>query len=113
MTAKLAALEDPRLVRLYLLLSELGESDTGTDDPRLAEAADIMAGMAEEAYAAGERNFGEEPDDDQSYHLLDALALESDPRAQRMVDLMRERGWNGWIRLERLPEPPRSTSPST
>ena len=104
--AKFAALEDPRLVRLYRLLSELGVSDTSVDDPRLAEAADIMAGMAEEAYAAGERDFAEAVPDDPSYHLLQALALESDPRSQRMVDLMRERGWNGWIRLERVDGPP-------
>jgi hypothetical protein len=37
-----------------------------------------------------------------SFDLLDALALESDPRSQRMMDLMRERGWAGWIRLEKL-----------
>ena len=33
---------------------------------------------------------------------LDDLAVESDPRAERLLDLMRERGWTGWTRLERL-----------
>jgi hypothetical protein len=27
-----------------------------------------------------------------------------DPRTERMVELMRERGWDGWIRLERVDE---------
>ena len=34
--------------------------------------------------------------------LLDAFAVESDPRMERMQQLMRERGWAGWARLERL-----------
>ena len=37
--------------------------------------------------------------------LLDALAVEYDPRAVRLQDLMRERGWDGWTRLERLKPP--------
>jgi len=43
--------------------------------------------------------------DDLAFDLLDAFAVESDPRAERLQDLMRERGWAGWIRSERLPEP--------
>ncbi|GAA4610565.1 MerR family transcriptional regulator [Actinoallomurus liliacearum] len=108
MPGKLAQLDDPRLVRLYEVLSELVESDEGDDDPRLREAADLMAGMAEQAYTSGEINFGEMAYDDLSFDLLDALAVESDPRAQRMLDLMRERGWAGWTRLKRLAEPPDS-----
>jgi DNA-binding transcriptional MerR regulator len=106
MPAKLAQLDDPQLVRLYRVLSELLESDAGEDDPRVVEAADIMAGLAEQAYACGETDPGDEAHDDLTFDLLDALAVESDPRAQRMLDLMRERGWASWTRLERLPEPP-------
>ncbi|GAA5185640.1 MerR family transcriptional regulator [Rugosimonospora acidiphila] len=107
MAAKHVQLDDPRLVRLYRLLSELLDSDAGKDDPRLKEAADIMAGMAEEAYASGEIDSGDAPyDDDLAFDLLDALAIESDPRARWMVDLMRERGWAGWNRMERLAQPP-------
>ena len=105
MAGKFAQLDDPQMVRLYRVLSEILENDAA-DDPRLEEAADIMAGMAEQAYASGEINPGEEAQDDLPYDLLDALALESDPRAQRMMDLMRERGWTSWTRLERLAEPP-------
>jgi DNA-binding transcriptional MerR regulator len=106
MPGKLAQLEDPRVVRLYRCLSELLESDAGDDDPRLEEAADIMAGLLEQAYTSGEAKPGDEADDDLPFHLLDALAVESDPRAQRMLDLMRERGWASWTRLERLAELP-------
>jgi DNA-binding transcriptional MerR regulator len=102
---KFAELDDPRLVRLYRLLSEVLESDAG-DDPRLEEAADIMAGLLEQAYASGEINPGGLADDDLAFDLLDALAVESDPRTERMLDLMRERGWTGWNRPERLAEPP-------
>jgi DNA-binding transcriptional MerR regulator len=105
-TAKHAQLENPQLVRLYQVLSELLESDVGEDDPRPKEAADIMAGLLEQASASGELNMGEVAPDDLAFDLLDALALELDPRTERMLDLMRERGWTGWNRPERLAEPP-------
>ncbi len=100
--AKLAELENPQLVRLYRLLSELLDSDASGDDPRLEEAADIMAAMAEQAYASGDVLPSEVTRDDMPFNLLDALAVEYDPRAVRLQELMRERGWNGWTRMERL-----------
>jgi DNA-binding transcriptional MerR regulator len=106
MPGEIAQLDNPEIVRLYRVLSELSENDIGEDDPRLAQAADLMADLAEQACTAGEANLGDEMNDDLVFHLLDAFALESDPRAQKMLDLMRERGWASWIRLERLPEPP-------
>jgi DNA-binding transcriptional MerR regulator len=99
MPAKHAQLDDPQLVRLYRVLSEILESDTGDDDPRLGEAADIMAALAEQAYTSGENNLDEKAHDDLPFDLLDALAVESDPRAKRLLDLMRERGWAGWHRI--------------
>jgi DNA-binding transcriptional MerR regulator len=102
---KHAQLDDPQLVRLYRVLSEIVESDA-PDDWQVEEAADILAGLFEQAYAAGELNLGEVADDDLAVDVLDALAVESDPRMQRMLDLLRERGWAGWTRLERLAEPP-------
>ncbi len=103
MPSKIAQLDDPRVVRLYRLLSELLDSaEAAGDDPRLLEVADIMAGMAEQAYTP---DGGEETHDELPFNLLDALALESDPRAQRLFDLMRDRGWASWTRTrpERLP----------
>jgi DNA-binding transcriptional MerR regulator len=104
MSGKVAQLDDPQIVRLYRVLSAIVDSDAG-DDTRLEEAADIMANLAEQAYAAGEVDLGEEAYGDLP-DLLDALAVEYDPRAQRLRDLMRERGWAGWTRLERLAEAP-------
>jgi DNA-binding transcriptional MerR regulator len=106
MPGKLAALEDPRMIRLYRLFSELFESGAGDRDPRLEELADLLAGLLEQAYAAGESYPGDGERDDLPFDLLDAFAVESDPRMERLLELMRERGWAGWIRLERLPEPP-------
>jgi DNA-binding transcriptional MerR regulator len=103
MPSKFAQLEDPRLVRLYQLGTELTESDRGDDDPRLVEAADILTSMAEQA---SEVDFGDAADDDLPFDLLDALALEVDPRMQRLFDLVRERGWARWTRMDRVAEPP-------
>jgi DNA-binding transcriptional MerR regulator len=105
MPGKFAELEDPQLVRFYRLASEILEADAG-DDSRLQEAADIMAGLLEQAYASGEIDPSQAAYDDPAFDLLDALFVESTPRAERMLELMRERGWTGWIRPERLPEPP-------
>jgi hypothetical protein len=105
MPGKLAQLDDPLLVRLYRVLSEIGEGDAG-DYSRLEEVADIMAAIAEQAYTSGEADPGEGADEDLPFDLLDALAIESDPRAQRVLDLMRERGWSSWTRTrpQRLAE---------
>jgi len=105
MPAKFAQLEDPQLVRLYRVISEISEGDPG-DESRLAEVADIMAALAEQAYTPGEA--AEEEDDELPFGLLDSLAVESDPRAQRLLALMRERGWASWTRNrpERLANPP-------
>jgi DNA-binding transcriptional MerR regulator len=103
--SKHAQLEDPQLVRLYRVVSELLESDA-VDASRAEEVADILAGLFEQAYAAGELNLGEAAHDDLAVDVLDALLVESDPRAVQLLDLMRERGWAGWTRIERLAEPP-------
>jgi DNA-binding transcriptional MerR regulator len=102
MPGKLAQLEDPQLVRLYRLLSEILENEDA-DDSLLREAADLMASLAEQADAAGQIDMGDEAnDDDLPFDLLDSLAVESDRRAVRLRELMRERGWARWTRLDRL-----------
>ena len=67
-----------------------------------------MADLLEQAYASGETYPGEVAHDELPFDLLDALAVESDPRAERMLELMRERGWASWTRTrpQRLAEPP-------
>ena len=108
MTGKHAQLDDPRLVRLYRVLSELLESDAD-DDSRLEEAeevADLMADLFEQAYASGELNLPGKMHDDLAFDLIDALAVELDPRTEQLLELLRKRGWSGWNRTERLAEPP-------
>lgn len=105
MPGKLAELQNPQLVRLYRLGSELLETDAD-DDPRVAELADIMVGLLERAAASGELNPGAAAYNDLAFDLLGALAVESEPRVERMLALMRERGWAGWLRPERVAEPP-------
>jgi DNA-binding transcriptional MerR regulator len=105
MPSKHAQLDDPQLIRLYRLGSELFESDAGDDDPRLEELADILADLVEQAYTSGESDLGDMAHDDLPYRLLDNLAVESDPRVQRLIDLVRKRGWASWIRIERMAHP--------
>lgn len=102
---KLEQLEDPQIVRLYRLLSEIFDGDD-PDDPRMKEVADIMAELAQQAYDSGAYDLGEMAGDDLQFDLLDGLALEADPRSARLKDLVRERGWDGWNRMAKLGEPP-------
>jgi DNA-binding transcriptional MerR regulator len=102
MPGKLEQLDNPQIVRLYRLLSEIFAGDSQADDPRLQEVADLVAGLNELAYVAGAIDFGEAADDDLPFDLLDNLAAEADPRVARLVELVRERGWDGLARLERL-----------
>lgn len=101
MPEKLAQLDNPRMVRLYRVLTELSD-DEASDYALLEEAADIMADLNEQAYAAGGGDMGEVAQDDIPFALLDDLAVESDPRVERLLEMMRERGWDGIARLRRL-----------
>jgi len=99
---KRVQLGDPQQLRLYRLLGDIMDADDA-DDPRLTEAVDVLVEIVEQAHARGELdNLDEAFDDAPFVDLLDALVVESDPRGARLLELMRERGWTGWTRLERL-----------
>ncbi|MDV9194906.1 MerR family transcriptional regulator [Streptomyces sp. Wh19] len=92
---------EPQLIDFYLTLGRA--LDRTDDDPRLAELADRLAGyitrMADEQ--------GEEYVDDADIEplfakLMDALAFDSAPPARRLIELLKERGWTGWTKLERV-----------
>jgi DNA-binding transcriptional MerR regulator len=96
---KHAELNDPAVVRLYQLLSD--GLDWSADDPRIVEVADIMEQLMARAVEAGEP--GDLRLDDQFVDMLDAAAVQTSPAALRLRTILEERGWNGWIRTERMP----------
>ncbi|RLV55506.1 MerR family transcriptional regulator [Aeromicrobium phragmitis] len=92
-------LDDPDLVRLYSLLS--GALDWSADDPRTEELADILDRIITRATEEGRT--GELGFDDQFVNLLDTNTAESAPAAERVMQLLEQRGWRGWTRIERVP----------
>ncbi len=101
---KLVQLEDPRTVQLYRLIGELLE--LGPDEKRLNAVADLIAEIAEQAAERGDLSRQrEELNDDAFVALVDAFASESDPLVVRLQELMAERGWSGWIAMERADDP--------
>lgn len=101
-------LEDPDMVRLYALVG--GALEWSVDDPRVVEAADVLERLMVRAVAEG--NLGDNTFDDQFVDLLDATTLAASPVAERIVAILRERGWSGWTRIERVPAD-RMPAPST
>jgi DNA-binding transcriptional MerR regulator len=99
MAKKHEQLDDPDMVKLYSLVSEA--LDWSDDDPRIVEFADILERLAIRAEEAGELGAGGL--DDQLVDLLDAIMLESSPGAERLLAILAERGWQGPIRVERVP----------
>jgi DNA-binding transcriptional MerR regulator len=100
MAEKSASLDDPQTVRLYQMISELAEGNV--DEERLVEVADLMSELAEQSAARGELDQQDEAmSDDAMIGLLDAYALDAHPMVERLQELMAERGWSGWIRIER------------
>ncbi|MEV4018398.1 MerR family transcriptional regulator [Nonomuraea angiospora] len=97
---------DPQLVDFYLTLGRA--LDWSAEDPRLAELADKLAdyitGMAEEQGDDYVDVAGVEPP---FVQLMDDLAFDSAPPARRLIELLKERGWTGWTRLERVDPPAR------
>lgn len=95
---KHADLDDPMMVRLYQLLSD--GLDWSADDPRIVEVADCIEHLLVQATEAG--GAGDPGLDDLFVDLLDASAAQTAPAAQRLRSILEDRGWNGWIRTERM-----------
>lgn len=106
MVEKESQLDDPLMRRF---LQTMGALVVGDDDPeaRLADAADVLAEMAEQAAASGELDRQDEALPDESFvDLLDTVVLAAGPRMvrlrDRLLELMAERGWSGMVRIERV-----------
>ncbi|MGW0484213.1 MerR family transcriptional regulator [Nonomuraea sp. NPDC003214] len=101
MARKREQLGDPQFVDFLLTLSQA--LDRADDDPLLAGLADRLAAYL--TRLADER--GEDYVDDTGIELplaalMDTLAFATVPPARRLIELLRQRGWTGWTRLERL-----------
>jgi DNA-binding transcriptional MerR regulator len=100
MVEKSAQLDDPRTVRMYRLIS--GFADGDVDEEQLVALADVIAEMAEQsAQDGGLEQQRREMDDDVLVDLLDSFASEAHPLVERLKAKLVERGWTGWIRMER------------
>ena len=98
---KHAQLDDPLIRRLYRVA---GQIVTGDDtEEHLESAADLLVEIAEQAAASGDLERQDETMGDMGFiDLLDNLVLDANPLTSRLQELMAERGWSGWNRLERV-----------
>lgn len=100
MADKQNRLDDPRTVRLYLLIGELAQ--TGYDEERLVEVADLMTELNEESEREGQLELAnEEMGDDAFIAVMDSFATDAHPMVARLQELMAERGWTGWSNMQR------------
>lgn len=105
---KVEELRHPDVAKLYLLMGEA--LDWAPDDPRVVELADLLEGLMERAMAATESQELPENFDDPFVDLLDTTMVETSPIAQRLLDILEERGFRGWTRIERIS--PRTQPPA-
>lgn len=102
MADKTAQLADPDTVRLYRLIGGLLEADSAEHEQLLVEMADLMVAMFEKAAAAGILDLQDTQLDDAAFvKLLDSLAGGSHSMVPRLRELLTERGWRGWTKVER------------
>lgn len=100
MAVKTAQINDPRVLRLYLLLGRLAEK--GGDDDGLSEAVDLMVELFEEAERDGNLvHQGQQMADEAFVELIDSLAGDA-PIVQQLRAALVERGWSGWTVNERI-----------
>ena len=103
---KTAQLDDPRTMRLYRVIGELTEPEADIDDDRLNALADLLAELTQESADRGELDQQREDWTDEGFiALLDSFASDARPMVGRLRELMLERGWTGWTRIERAKEP--------
>lgn len=94
MELKSAQIEDPGVQELYRDMAEvIGWEPT---DPRLPAVVDRLV---EQFEAVPPSAWEDDPLPDDLADLLDSVFLGSVPAAQRMLDLLEERGWTGWTKI--------------
>jgi len=100
MTDKVAQLANPETVRLYQLIGRIAEN--WQDEEFLRETADLMSELLEQAADSGELDRQDEHMPDEAFiRLMDSFADASHPAVARLRELIAERGWTGWTRIEK------------
>jgi len=100
---------DPRLVDFYLTLGQA--LDRTDDDPRLVELADELATYITQVAEEQGEHYVDDTDVEPPFGtLMDALVFDTAPPARRLMELLAERGWTGWTKLERVDAPATATA---
>jgi DNA-binding transcriptional MerR regulator len=100
MADKVAQLADPDVVRLYQLIGRIAQN--GEDEELLHETADLMNELLKRAADSGELDRQDEFMPDEGFiGLMDSFADASHPAVARLRELIAERGWTGWTRIEK------------
>lgn len=101
MADKVAQLDDPRTVRFYGLLARMLDASPEEQEPIVLAMADLLVELFEEAAESGVLEQQELAMDDSAFvELLDSMAA-GQPTIDRLRELLAERGWAGWTRIER------------
>jgi DNA-binding transcriptional MerR regulator len=101
MDDKVRQLEDPRVVRFYQLISRIVTGGGQVDEHLIRETADLLVEMFEAAAASGQLEKQDLTMEDAAFvQLLDSMA-EGHPVVTRLQELIAQRGWTGWTRIER------------
>jgi DNA-binding transcriptional MerR regulator len=102
MVDKVAQLTNPKIVRLYQLIGRIAEN--WEDEELLRETADLMSELLEQATDSGELDRQDEHMPDEAFiRLMDSFADASHPAVARLRELIAERGWTGWTRINKRP----------
>jgi DNA-binding transcriptional MerR regulator len=102
MEEKVRQLEDPRVVRFYHLVSRMLGGGEEEHEHLVREMADLLVEMFEEAAASGQLEQQDLNMDDSAFvQLLDSMA-EAHPMVVQLQQLLADRGWTGWTRVERV-----------
>jgi DNA-binding transcriptional MerR regulator len=100
MADKVAQLDNPQVVRLYQLIGRIAEN--WQDEELLGETADLMSELLEQASASGELDEQDELMPDAAFiGLMDSFADATHPVVGRLREMLAERGWTGWTKLEK------------
>jgi DNA-binding transcriptional MerR regulator len=100
MADKVAQLANPMVIRLYQLIHRIAED--WEDEELLRETADLMSELFEQAAASGELDLQDVVTPDPGFiRLMDSFADGAHPAVGRLRELIAERGWTGWTRVEK------------